>query len=99
MHWGNKHSHPWLIIADSGSGPMLQAVPRSSTCGRSGRDIRHGAHSHAAGDPDSKTCRINKKGWIVKDRRPVRREWIEEPGSFSCYEPDPAVLEAVRCWR
>ena len=99
MHWSDKHSRPWLVIVDTGSGPIVQAVPRSSTKGRSSRDIRQEPHHHASEDPDQKTCRIRKKGWVVRDRRRVRREWIEDPRSFCCYEPDSAVLEAVRCWR
>ena len=97
--WSDKHSRPWLIIDDSGSGPILQAVPRSTSRPRSRGEIRHEKHDHAPGDPDERTCRIDKDGWVVRDRRRIPREWIEGSRSFSCYEPDESVLKAAGCRR
>jgi hypothetical protein len=83
-----------------GSGPFVEMMPRTTSTRGSRSDIRHGSHRHDVDDPDGKTCRIDSAGRIVRrDRRPIPRDWTEGPRSFSCYEPDEAILQAAGCRR
>ena len=98
--WSSKPTRPWLVVADVGSGPFVEMMPRTRSARGSRSDIIHASHEHDDGDPDGRTCRIDSAGRIVaRDRRPIPRDWTDGPRRFSCYEPDDAVLTAAGCRR
>ena len=96
--WSSKPTRPWLVVAEYGSGPNVQMMPRT-TQDRGGRAaIRHASHDHGEFDSDRRTCAINRPGRIcTSERKAWPREWIADDRAYSCREPDEALLEALGC--
>ena len=98
--WSQKAFRPWIIVDDPGSGPNVQMVPRSTKIRRGAKFLPHESHQHGPLDTDRTSCRINEPGTIcAAQRRPIHRKWIAGPRSYSCREPDDAILQALGCQR
>ena len=96
--WSGKPTRPWLVVADYGSGPSVQMMPRTTQDYGGPTAIRHSGHDHDEFDSDRKTCKINRPGRICSSvRKAFPREWIADDRAYSCHEPDDALLEALGC--
>ena len=95
--WSEKGHRPWLVVADPGSGPNVQLIPRTTT-GRGSRAISHSRHEHEEGLEDRRLCRVDRSGWICpSQRRGLPRGLLAGKQFYSCREPDKAVLKTVGC--
>jgi hypothetical protein len=86
----HKGRRPYVLIDDSSSLGPAKVFGRTR---RKGRGIRHSAHTKHQDE-----CIVNDDGYI--------RTWVLSvdsallPGSYTCTEPDPAVVAAIiASWR
>jgi hypothetical protein len=81
---------PLVLISDYSGGPSAFAFARSSS--------RPSIFEHAAPpsghDP---CCKVDCRGWIALLRISLDADWLR--GTYTCFEPYPAALEAIRQFR